>query len=368
MTETAPPRYVATIERDPVPALARWDDPAAGAIRGPFQTSRWLAAWHATLGARDDVQPLLATVWREGQARPLLLLPLLQRREGGLRRIEFADLGVTDYAAPLLAHDFPRSGQEASAVLAALARALPPADLLCLHKCAAEIEGHRNPLLVLPGVRRSRLSGHLVTVGEDLDAWRRALGRIRRKEIERSWRVFTRHADARFNLVTDLDQAWPAMEALEHHQRINIARKGWPYLLDQPAYRSFYHRLLADGLRGGTTVLSTLSAEGEIVSALLGIRDGDYHAMLRLGADAGRWRHCSPGRLLIERTMTALHRDGVRRFDLTIGDYAYKRHFAPERQPLYDIELALSWRGLPFILHRRLRQRFRHLVKGSPDA
>ncbi len=38
-------------------------------------------------------------------------------------------------------------------------------------------------------------------------------------------------------------------------------------------------------------------------------------------------RNCSPGRLIIGRTMAHLHAQGIRQFDFSIGNYAYKRRF-----------------------------------------
>lgn len=46
--------------------------------------------------------------------------------------------------------------------------------------------------------------------------------------------------------------------------------------------------------------------------------------------------------------MAALHAEGVRRFDLSIGNQDYKRRFGAERVPLTDVSVALSWRGLPY--------------------
>ena len=47
------------------------------------------------------------------------------------------------------------------------------------------------------------LNGNLVTTGEDYDAWRYTLEKTVRKELERSWRVFTREPAATFKFVTD---------------------------------------------------------------------------------------------------------------------------------------------------------------------
>jgi CelD/BcsL family acetyltransferase involved in cellulose biosynthesis len=45
--------------------------------------------------------------------------------------------------------------------------------------------------------------------------------------------------------------------------------------------------------------------------------------------------------------MAALHKDGVREFDFSVGNYAYKRRFGVTRLPLIDISAALNWRGWP---------------------
>jgi CelD/BcsL family acetyltransferase involved in cellulose biosynthesis len=68
------------------------------------------------------------------------------------------------------------------------------------------------------------------------------------------------------------------------------------------------------------------------------------------------------GRLIIERTMAALHRDGVREFDFSVGNYAYKRRFSVMRLPLIDTSAALSWRGWPY----GLRDHMVRAVRNDP--
>ena len=57
--------------------------------------------------------------------------------------------------------------------------------------------------------------------------------------------------------------------------------------------------------------------------------------------------------------MAALHQDGVRQFDLSIGNYAYKRRFGAAQLPLADVSIALGWRGLPYVLRDYAAQRLR---------
>ena len=66
------------------------------------------------------------------------------------------------------------------------------ADLIRLRKVPADLDGKPNPLALLNAAGPCLLNGNLVTTGEDYDAWRYTLEKTVRKELERSWRVFTR--------------------------------------------------------------------------------------------------------------------------------------------------------------------------------
>jgi CelD/BcsL family acetyltransferase involved in cellulose biosynthesis len=57
--------------------------------------------------------------------------------------------------------------------------------------------------------------------------------------------------------------------------------------------------------------------------------------------------------------MAALHKHGVRQFDLSIGNYDYKRRFGAAQFPLADVSIALSWRGVPYVLRDLAAQQLR---------
>jgi CelD/BcsL family acetyltransferase involved in cellulose biosynthesis len=106
-------------------------------------------------------------------------------------------------------------------------------------------------------------------------------------------------------------------------------------------------------------VVSTLTAGEDVVATLLGVRSGSRYVMVRISNAGEKWSNCSPGRLIIERTMAALHKEGVREFDFSIGNYAYKRRFGVAPLPLADLTAALSWRGLPYVLRDRAARELR---------
>jgi CelD/BcsL family acetyltransferase involved in cellulose biosynthesis len=340
--------------RDWERAAARWRDVEAST---PFQDPRWLGAWYSAFASLDHVEPLIAIISDASTGEQVALLPLIRRLQNGIRIVEFADLDLTDYNAPAWNAAVPRDAKTARALwrdlLAALRRWRGGADLIRLRKMPVDLERQPNPLALLDGVRACSLNGNLVTTGDDFDAYRYSLERTVRKELERSWRVFTRDPAATFQIITERDEALRFLSTMEMQQDARMQHLGLNFILNDETYAAFYRHLVGENINSGYAVLSTLIAGEEVVATLLGVRTGSRYVMVRISHASNKWSNCSPGRLIIERTMAALHKDGVREFDFSIGNYAYKRRFGVAPLPLVDITAALSWRGIPYALRDR---------------
>ena len=104
------------------------------------------------------------------------LLPLIRRQQNGIRIVEFADLDLTDYNAPMLGSAAPRDARAARALwrdlLAALRKLPGGADLIRLRKMPVDLDGRPNPLALLDEAGPCSLNGNVVTTGDDFDAWR----------------------------------------------------------------------------------------------------------------------------------------------------------------------------------------------------
>ena len=346
LSAAVPARFGADTVRDADAALRRVERLAQSGAATPFQRADWLNAWYASRKGVGGVEPLFAFITDAARGADVMALPLVLLREGGRRAVEFADGGVTDYNGPVLAPDAPADAASARQMWRALLRALPPCDILRLTKMPREIGGRANPLALAPGARAARLAGNVLRVPGPWDDYHRGLERTFRKELERSWRVFSKCEGAAFRRVTDAAEARAVYASLRKLQAGRIAELGHDYVLDAPENDALYAGLIETGLASGRVVLTALTAGDEVVAALLGIRDGATYAMVRLAAAGGEWKRCSPGRLIIERTMRHLHAQGVRAFDFTIGDYPYKRRLGAVPAPLAEIVRARSWRGL----------------------
>jgi CelD/BcsL family acetyltransferase involved in cellulose biosynthesis len=351
--------------RDWKQAVARWHDISPST---PFQHPQWYDAWYAAFADAEAIEPLIAVVTDASTGEPAVLLPLIRRRQNNIAIVEFADLDLTDYNAPILGSAAPRDARAARALwrslLSALRRMPEAADLVRLRKVPVDLDGRPNPLALLDAAGPCSLNGNLVATGEDYDAWRYTLEKTVRKELERSWRVFTRDPAASFAIITDTDEALRILSTTEVQQGTRMQTLGLNYILNDETCAAFYRNLVRDGVGNGYAQVSALTVGDEVVATLLGIRTGARYVMIRISNAGEKWSNCSPGRLIIERTMAALHRDGVRAFDFSVGNYAYKRRFGVTRLPLINVSAALSWRGWP----HGLRDHMVRTVRNYPRA
>jgi CelD/BcsL family acetyltransferase involved in cellulose biosynthesis len=351
-------RYVATLST----SLEAFLDLAAvpGHAPTPFQTRHWLENWYRHL-ARDGHEPVLVEV-RDAAGAFAFGLPLVLDRSGGNAVIRFADRCVSDYNMPLIGPAAPRNPVEARAAWEAVSTALPRADLCVFEKMPAEYDGAVNPLVMALDSNVSHLFGSYIRFTDDLEDWRKALGRHHRKELGRFWRVFARDDSARFVRAADAAEALRILTWIEENQSARSGEMGFDYQLDKPGFKDLYRALLDGGIERGEIIVTALMAGEEIVAGLYGVADGTHYGMVRIATAGGEWSNCSPGRLVIERTINLLHAEGYRWIDFTIGDYAYKRRFETVPTPLYDVTLARSLRGLP----RSALTRAKAYVKHNP--
>ncbi|WP_439359822.1 GNAT family N-acetyltransferase [Bradyrhizobium sp. DASA03007] len=310
--------------------------------RTAFQHGYWLGAWYE---AFHDLAPLIAVISDAATGKDIALVPMISHLRRGIRVVEFADLGVSDNNAPILSLDADAAEGIGKALIDAL-RALPDGfDLLRLRKMPAHIGGRPNPLVSLGRIGSSSLNGNLVLMGENYEDYQAS---IKRMQMPRCWRVFSRHAGARFEIATDVARAHELLDVMDVQQQARMRKLGSPFVLNDEAHARFYREVARQGVAEGYAVVSALVCDEGVIATSLGVRQGATYYLLRISHAGESWSSCSPGLLVTERTMAALHARGVRRFDLSIGNQDYKRRFGAQKVPLTDVSVALSWRGLPY--------------------
>jgi CelD/BcsL family acetyltransferase involved in cellulose biosynthesis len=327
----------------------------------PFHAANWLRHWYATLGRAAGRRPVLVGVRSRRSGADVMLLPLVARRTAGVSVVEFCDASVVDYQLPILSPQWAGTPDDARRLWRAVRAALAGHAVLRIEKMLAhrldEAGAAPNPLMQVLRTADCEMHGNQIHVPGTWDEWRCALPQRVRSGFGRIWRVFTRSPHARFDRVTDPAQALAVFAELEAQQALRMRGVGAGYVLDQTVYREFYLGLLRTGLADGSVVLTALRDGDQLVACQYGIANGQRYVALRMSTTGGEgWAHCSPGKLLLERTAAHLHAQGLRWFDFGIGLYAHKTVFGVTPIPLFDAIEALSWRGWPMVWSWRARR------------
>jgi CelD/BcsL family acetyltransferase involved in cellulose biosynthesis len=309
----------------------------AGARATAFQHPLWLDRLYRTLAPRQNAEPIVVAVrWRHN-GRLAMLLPLLRRRHGVLRVIEFADLQVSDYAAPVADDQtFARLAADRSA-REKIRALLKPYDLIRIQKLGDEAMA----LEQLFGVSRRApmaMSAHAVALQAPYPQWEaRSIGASYRKELDKKRRQLDRKGKVRFECSQTTAQIAATFEAMRAYRR---ERFDGGDLLQEPLYFDFYRDIATQGHATGFSRTYTLSIDGRPIGGVWGLVHQGRFLVLLCGFDLATYMNQSIGAL----TCTDVARDCIERrdsvLDFTIGDESYKRLFGAQPSSLWMLSAA----------------------------
>jgi CelD/BcsL family acetyltransferase involved in cellulose biosynthesis len=323
-----------------------------------FQHPLWLDAFYRRLAGPRGAEKIVVT-GRDADGTLRLVLPLIRRRMSGVALLESCDLGVSDYAAPVVDADFDHGPGLAEAVGAVL----PAHDILRLRPVRAE---HVETWQTLLGGQAVRLdfSAHATTLGASYSAWRQsAYADGFRRMFERKKKRFLKQDGARVRLLTDPTEIDAAIAAIA---RLRAGRFEGD-LIQQDFVAAFY----ADVARMGAAGLArtyAIELEGAPIGHAFGIVHAGRFNYLLIGCDYEAHGRHSPGLVLYDAMIEDWIGAGGAIFDFTIGDEPFKADFGTGPTPMFEISARPTWRGrlaaAGFAAREQLR-RLRRDQKGS---
>ena len=331
-----------------------WDTLVKTGRATPFQTPAWLRPWYAIVAPHIGARPLFVSVTDAASDAPLMLLALCTRRQGILRIIEFADGGLSDYNAPLLARDFAPNETQMNELWRRIVAALPPADVVRLHKMPAAFAGGPNPIHHLDDTRPMSIEFWHVKLPSERVEYEKRLSSTFLKELRRKGRRVDGRGKSSLVHACDSDHALRIFDALARMRTHRFQELGRENVLAVPALRSFYEAVIVENWNEGFTNLSALEVNGEIVATLFALRHADTYYLLLSAFRNGEWKSASPGNVVLDRMATHLIETGVGVFDFTIGNESYKRDFGAQPQMLLAGDYPVSLLGWPVAVRRAL--------------
>jgi len=296
-----------------------------------FQHPLWLDAVYRMLVPAHGAKPLVLVARRRGDGRLAMVLPLVRRRRHGVRLVEFADFGVTDYASAVCDDatfaalvGSPRAQQQ-------MLDLLKPFDLLRIKK----IPDRAQPLEQLfAGARRMPLgvSAHAAPLDGDFETWRAArMAPSFAKELRKKRRQLERQGVVALERVVEPSAIVSLLGDLQTFR----GRRFPDDLLGQKGYFNFYAHVALAGAASGFARGYRLSLDGRSLGGAWGIGHHGRFLLLISGLDYAAHPRQSLGALTFEDLARDCIGNQDQVFDFTIGDEGYKQQFGAEPSPLW---------------------------------
>jgi CelD/BcsL family acetyltransferase involved in cellulose biosynthesis len=298
-----------------------------------FQHPTWLACLYERLVRHKRAEPLIITV-RTTAGDLMMVLPLVGRRFGILRSIEFADLRVSDYSAAVA----DRSTLDAMLGDGALGREIRALigryDIMRVSKLSREALSLGRLLGITDRVPM-RTNAYAVPLEGSFETWRAThLLPSYAKEIAKKRRQLARQGEFEFALASGASEIEHAFESLRifRHDRFEVTAGG--ELMQIPDYFEFYREVAQDTVFAR---IYTIKLDGKIIAAGLGLALRGTLLVVLSGFTQTEYKNKSVGSLLFEDIARHSIACGDVLLDFTIGDEPYKMTFGATPQPMWQI-------------------------------
>lgn len=333
----------------------------ASAQATAFQHPVWMEAFahHVAPGRGATVH--LVTV-SGGSGQWLAALPLITRSFSGATLLEAADLGVSDYCAPVIERGLAGDAGTVAALAGAMAAVLPAHDVLRFRNLRPEHVPFFEAL-ARQAAAPAGFGAHATALAPSRDEWRAtALSPSFDKYLARRTRKVAKLPGASLEGIGDDDEAAKAVAVLATLR----AGRFEGDMIARPEVEAFYAGIARKGTASGFCRVHRLRIDGRTAGVTLGVRHAGAHHYLLIGCDYAAFGALSPGLVLYDFAIGEWIDAKGDVFDFTIGDEPFKFDFGTRPTPICEIEKAGSLLGRTALIARALRKRIARPV--SPAA
>ncbi len=297
-----------------------------------FQHPNWLASFYRQLAPNRGAKMLVVLGRNPATGALIFVLPLIRRKFRGISLIESADLGVSDYAAPVIRNDMLEFLQSSPGLRESISSAIGRFDLLRIKPICDEM--CRFWLVFFKAAPQPLdFSSHASAMTAPYEAWRlEAFGKSHTKYIDRKARRFEKAAALALEIVPD-HQLDEAIHFVQEQRQGRFA--GDP--IQQDFVRIFYAEVAQCNGPNGLSRTYQLMADGERVGVVFGLTHKRRYYYLLIGCNYENYGRHSPGLIMYDRIMADWLNDGGEVFDFTIGDEPFKGKFAAKPTQMFGI-------------------------------
>lgn len=313
----------------------------ANASATAFQHPEWLAPLYRSLAPKLNAEPLVAVARDSGSGSLTAVIPLMRLRRRSIKIVELADLGVTDYCAPVVRNGSQKTLYSDDRIASQLRAAISPLDIFRAKSVRPEHAALVEHITGIPAMPAD-FSAHEAPMDTVYENWRaEAFGKSHSRNLDRKRRKFERLGDTRLELVNEADEARSAIAALRTLRAGRFDRDP----IQNDCVFDFYATVAATGCKSGFARTYRLTENGNTAGIVFGICHNQRFNYLLIGCDYDKYSKYSPGLLMYDQIMSDWSAAGGNIFDFTIGDEPFKVDFGTRQVRIAAYNKAASIAG-----------------------
>ncbi len=292
-----------------------------------FQSRAWLGPWYKFIAPSVKAEPLFVTVRDRATGRPLIFFPFCLRRICGVKIVEFPDLGVTDYNAPICAPDVEFTDEQLEALWAEVRLAIPGVDLFRIEKTPEALYGRPLPFARLGWLSPMELRCWTIELPDSRERYDKTVLRSKdRKEQRRKRRnLVDKLGEPELLEAATREQAREFFETLKRMRAERFRRQGRRDIFREAQFAPFYQAVAAAGWQSFVSLVN-IQAAGAPIAALMALRHAGNYVLI-MHSFAADLEQLSPGIVALDELMTHLIDGKTRHCDFTTGNEPYKKQF-----------------------------------------
>lgn len=296
-----------------------------------FQHPIWLDRVYAQLVAPSGAEPLIVAGRTRADQKLKVVFPLIRRGLGPVATVDYADMGVSDYNAPIVDRSLePKLGGQPN-IVGLLRHAIRPAVVGRLQKMRGDTLESLGLRQILPSDFMG-FHSHEVQLHGPYSAWRKdALSKSFVRFLDRKGRALAKMGAVEFKELTDAESIGDVFSALKSFREGRLPDDP----LKNERYFNFYRDVAVEGCRSGFARTQLLTCGGKDAAIIFGLSHGGRFHLLLTGFNFPAFRNVSAGKLIMEHSIEAAIDRGETVYDFTIGDEAYKTEFGTQALPMY---------------------------------
>jgi CelD/BcsL family acetyltransferase involved in cellulose biosynthesis len=318
-----------------------------GAICSRYQHYSWMSGWWDHIGSISKASPHV-TVLRDDAGKPVILLPLVRKKVGSLHVGFFMGGKHTNFNLPVW---HPEHLKQQASGLNALLNGLrngPRLDLLVLLNQPATWQGVANPMLLAPH-REAASRAYAGELQSDFEALlKERMGSNSRKKLRQKERQLAALGPVAFQRARTPAEIDLVLAAFFQQKGARMREQGLSNAFDAECVKEFT-RAAAHEIDSGTNEpvieLYALSVGDTIIATFGGIVAGGRFSGMFNSIAGAEFRNYSPGELLLANVIRMCCERGLDKFDLGIGDAAYKQVYCKDAEALYDSVIPITAAG-----------------------